>query len=127
MPWQHYRWLLLAVVGLAAASALLTHRWRPLLVGAGCALLVVAMRARRAGKDTDTVATPDRISRPIRGGDIFWSDVAYVVQPGRFDSVVQVRTLHGSLKATGFPPEYAERLAEIGGRPLRQKGSGPQP
>ena len=119
---ERYRqwWIFLVAAALAALSAALQRSWKPLY---GVAVWIVVLAAVRTlvprfRKDRDFVADQVRIRRPIRGADILWSHVECVVAAGRFDPVVQVRLVDGRLKPTGFPPEYAERLAEVGQRPM---------
>lgn len=118
---RQQRWLYLAIAGLAVVGALTRHSWRPVYVGAICLGLMAAMWLVRRGKSREFVADSDRISRPVLGADIRWSDVECVIAPSRYDGTVRVRMKNGHEEPTGFPRQYAEQLAEIGHRPLRER------
>lgn len=47
-----------------------------------------------------------------------WDDITAVLKPTQWHDSVQVRRMDGSQVSTGFPVEYAERLAALGGKPL---------
>lgn len=66
----------------------------------------------------DVVTDQDGTHRP-GARDIPWADVAYVCAPRKWDHNVVVAMTSGADKRTGFPPAYAERLAELGNKPLR--------
>lgn len=59
------------------------------------------------------------ISQPWPLRDARWSVVDHVKAPGRWDDTVVLVLSNGSERRTLFPPEYAERLAAIGNKPLR--------
>jgi hypothetical protein len=74
----------------------------------GCWLLL-----RRA----EVVVDQTHIRAPLRSA-ISWDDVAGVEQPGPWSDVVRVRLNDGTSRPTGLPPDYADRVAALGGKPL---------
>lgn len=119
-----YRWCLLLVPAVVYAPlALLRHDdtpWYFLVVyTVGFVVWLVMYRSN------DFVADSVAIHQPRRGSDIPWGEIEAVLLPGRFDTVVQVRLRDGQVKGTGFPTQYAERLAEVGDRPLEGRDSTP--
>lgn len=65
------------------------------------------------------VADAEAIHQPWPLRDLPWSRIDHVKTLGRWDDVVVVILTDGSERRTRFPSEYAERLAEVGGKPLR--------
>lgn len=51
--------------------------------------------------------------------NITWDQIDHVVQPSKFDEVVRVHLVDGREKVTGFAPQYAQRLADLGGKELK--------
>lgn len=70
-------------------------------------------RTRTVSADTEAI----HLARALR--DIPWRDVDHVQAPTRWSDVVRVVMDDGTEKPTGFPPEYAERLASVGNKPLQ--------
>lgn len=121
--WRYRWWLLLIPAAVYAPLALVRHDdtpWYFLVVyTVGFAVWLMTY------KSNDFVADSVAIHQPRRGSDIPWGEIEAVLIPGRFDMVVQVRLRDGQVTGTGFPTEYAERLAEVGNRPLEGRRSTP--
>ncbi|WP_146202552.1 hypothetical protein [Branchiibius hedensis] len=86
-----------------------------LIVATACWLYARFATRRRSALTADTGAI--HLPTPMR--DLYWNDVAHVQAPTRWSDVVRVVMNDGTEKPTGFPPEYAERLAAVGRKPLR--------
>lgn len=121
------RWIVrvaLLAIGFGVLSIALrwftTHRLAvnsTIWIAVCCAL---ALHARyRMGRPLGFSADADVIRRPGVLPNIRWSDVDHVNQPTQWSNTVVVVLDDGREKRTGFPPEYAERLAEVGGKELR--------
>lgn len=112
---------IIVIVGLSFVTQFLitlsTHRWGGFAIPLVGIVLYALLRWRARGivwrVDERGVHVPPRFDEP-------WANIDSIVAPGPWHDVVHVR-LTGSddERPVGFPPEYAERIAEIGGKPLR--------
>lgn len=121
--WRYRWWSLFVPAAVFAPLALLRHDdtpWYFLVMYTVVFLVRIVMH-----KSHDFVADSVAIRRPRRGSDIPWGEIEAVLTPGRFDTAVQVRLCDGQVRGTGFPTEYAERLAEVGNRPLEGRHAAP--
>lgn len=108
--------LILLVVGIVAFALGRRVDVGALVVGVGSLALLLALRLVPR---TVFVADSTAIRRPRPLHDVSWSDVDHVQATTRWSDTVRVVMTDGSVKPTGFPPEYAERLAAIGNKPLK--------
>ena len=122
IPWLRWVWAAAVVLGILTMvlNWFTKHRiaWPTIgwMVIAACWFAyqrATAGRPRRLTADADAIHLP----RPLR--DIPWRDVDHVKTPGRWDDTVVLMLSDGSETRTLFPPEYAERLAAVGNKPLR--------
>lgn len=72
-----------------------------------------------SGRTRKISADPEAIRRPGPARDLRWNEIDHVQATTRWSDVVRVVMNDGAVKPTGFPPEYAERLAAVGNKPLR--------
>ena len=52
-----------------------------------------------------------------------WSEVESLIEPGRWDPSIHLRTTSGKDRPTGFPAEHLRRLAELSGKPVEHRPS----
>ncbi|KYH42984.1 hypothetical protein [Branchiibius sp. NY16-3462-2] len=117
-------WLALAAIVLSLAS--LVGRWFTqhrisitaivwIVLGLAGLIYQRFLSRRRVRFRADATA----IRRPSVLRDLQWADVDHVLAPSQWSDGAFVMMRNGSTKRTGFPPEYAERLAAIGNKPLK--------
>lgn len=120
--WVPWLWLVaLALSGAAIAGQWFAqHRVRiDSIVLAVLAIAVLVYLTSGARRPRRLVADNDAIRRPRPLHDLSWGDVDHVQATTRWSDTVRVVMTDGSVKPTGFPSEYAERLAAVGNKPLR--------
>lgn len=114
-PWLF--WVLLAFIALQIVTAVAAHRWGALILPVLCAGVFAFSRWRFRSLiwrvDERGIHVSPRFDEP-------WSAIDSIVAPGPWHDVVHVRLMGSDdERPIGFPPEYAERIAAIGGKPLR--------
>lgn len=122
LPWLRRAWIVLLILAAVLALGEWFGRHRvPLnsivlvFIAAG-ALAIQKFGARRSRQ---LLADSRMIRRPRPLGPLRWADIDHVLAPNQWSDGAFVVMRNGSTKRTGLPPEYAERLAALGGKPLR--------
>lgn len=110
-------WIFLAFIALQIVTAVAAHRWGALILPVLCVSVFAFLRWRLRTLvwrvDERGIHVPPRFDEP-------WSRIDSIVTPGPWHDAVHVR-LAGSNdeRPIGFPAQYAQRIAEIGDKPLR--------
>lgn len=113
-------YILLGLYAAAAiANAILDFEIRTVfpLLTATCLILSLALRWRHARADGHG------IRRQSSFRTTQWSDVQALIEPGRWDTSVHLRSTAGKDLPTGVPAEYLDQLVSLSGKPLEQRPS----
>lgn len=122
LPWLRRVWIVLLILAVVVVLGQWFGRHRVTLNSIGfivIALGALAIDKFGARRPRRLVADDDAIRRPRPLHDLSWCDVDHVQATTRWSDTVRVVMTDGSVKPTGFPPDYAERLASAGNKPLK--------
>lgn len=119
------RWWLAGCVALATCtvvtviSALVDHMWSavPQSVFSVYLTTVLWLRFRAVRADRCGIRRRNALQTTS------WSEIEELLEPGRWDDDVKLRTTAGKILTTGLPATHLDQLAALSGKPVQRRAS----